>query len=371
MLEQLFFELIRVSVGTQDCLTRTPMTDEWDQLYKMAEKQSLIGVCFVGLQRLGANADDGFAQIGMSEMQFLTWMGMTAKIQQNNEYVNLKCVELQKKLSSDGIESSILKGQGVAQSYAPDLRMLRQSGDIDVYVECGMEKAVAYVQRIVPTNEVNHKHVQMHVFKDCEVEIHFIPSELHCPWQNKHLQNFFACHDGKEKISLAEAGEIMIPELSFYVVHLLAHSYRHLFGDGIGLRQVMDLYFVFLKLQNVAESVNMEEIKQVVHRTGMDKFASAIMWVLDKVFNLNMDVMPWKPSARDGQFLLGEIMMAGNFGKYDARINRKGETRGGRFWRVSKQNWRLMRFSPWEVICTPLWRIWHFCWMRSHGYTQG
>lgn len=83
--EKLFFELIRVAIGTQDSLSQLPSNKEWKALYDMAMKQSLIGVCFAALQRLGADADEGFTRIGMSEMLYLTWMGVTAKIQQKND----------------------------------------------------------------------------------------------------------------------------------------------------------------------------------------------------------------------------------------------------------------------------------------------
>lgn len=72
MTETLFYELIRVAIGTQENLSRLPSEHEWGRLYKMAEKQSLIGVCFAGLQRLGADSDVGFARIGMSKMLYLT-----------------------------------------------------------------------------------------------------------------------------------------------------------------------------------------------------------------------------------------------------------------------------------------------------------
>lgn len=71
-IDSIFFELIRVAIGTSDSLSQTPSNKEWEALYKMAEKQSLLGVCVAGLQHLGGNTDDGFAQIGMSEMLYLT-----------------------------------------------------------------------------------------------------------------------------------------------------------------------------------------------------------------------------------------------------------------------------------------------------------
>lgn len=367
-MNDLFFELIQVAIGTRSYLSHTPSADEWGELYAMAKKQSLVGVCFAGVQRLGANADDGFSAIGMPEMLYLTWMGMAAKIQQRNEVVNRQCVELQARLSADGFQSCVLKGQGVAQQYGEHLFMLRQSGDIDLYVDCGMKKAVEYVQKIAPTNEVNHKHVQLHVFSDTEVELHYIPAELHCPWKDKPLQKFFDDWNAVETVKMPNGQTIFVPCAEFQVVHLLTHAFRHLYGDGIGLRQMMDLYFA---LKNLPNGVDQSAIRRVVEAAGMTRFAEATLWVLQKVFNLSMIGMPWVPNPRNGEFLLNEIMMAGNYGHHDERINKTGESRWGRFWRVTRQNQHMMRFSKSEVLCTPLWRIWHFVWMRRQGYTQG
>lgn len=48
----LFLELIRVAIGNQECLSRTPSKAEWAELYAMSKKQSLVGICFAGLQKL-------------------------------------------------------------------------------------------------------------------------------------------------------------------------------------------------------------------------------------------------------------------------------------------------------------------------------
>lgn len=51
-LSSIFYQLIRVAIGTQETLSRPPSGEEWRLLYDMAKKQSLIGVCFVAVQRL-------------------------------------------------------------------------------------------------------------------------------------------------------------------------------------------------------------------------------------------------------------------------------------------------------------------------------
>ena len=93
-LYSLFFELIRVSVGTQAKLSRIPSRIEWQELYKMAKKQSVIGICFAGLQKLRADSDLGFSKINISKALYFDWMGNAFTIQQKNEMVNRDCREM-------------------------------------------------------------------------------------------------------------------------------------------------------------------------------------------------------------------------------------------------------------------------------------
>lgn len=364
-LYNIFFDLLRVAAGTKDCLSCSPTKQEWVDLFELAKKQALVGVCYFGLKRL--NNTNPVDSVNLTKALYLQWMGLSAKVQQRNETLNAQCESLLNQLSSVGIDSCVLKGQGVATMYG-NLSMLRQSGDIDLYVSCGMKKTVDFVQSVSPTNEINHKHAQLHVFADTEVELHYIASELHCPWHNRHLQTFFRQYADVRSVALATGQQISIPCYEFNLVHLLAHAYRHLFGDGIGLRQMMDIYFA---LRSKPETCNQDAIRMALKSSGMEKFVGAVLYVMRRVFGFQDSSWLCPINVNDGEFLLSEILKAGNFGHHDDRFNRKQESRGQRFWRVTKQNCRLLVFSPWEVICTPLWRIWHFVWMRSHGYTQG
>ena len=50
------------------------IAEEWKRLYDMAKKQSLVGVCFAGVQRLVDSEKEDYC--GKPEMLYLTWMGM-------------------------------------------------------------------------------------------------------------------------------------------------------------------------------------------------------------------------------------------------------------------------------------------------------
>lgn len=369
----MLFELIRVAIGTQDNLSQLPSRAEWGELYKQVKKQSLVGVCFAGLRRLGADADGGFSRIGIDEKLYLTWMGMAAKIQQRNEVVNRQCVDLQKRLSSDGFRSYIMKGQSVGSLYGGHLSGLRQSGDIDVFLEGGLEKVLAYARTFGQTTKVNELEMHVDVFPDTVVEFHYRPFIMRSPMRNRRLQRFF---ESKRNECMANrvvlpngAGEIVSPTIEYNLVHLLVHTYHHLFTEGVGMRQLMDYYFVLKSLQKSDNKENVKEnTKKVVHDLGLDRFASALMWVMQHVFEHSIISVPWTPNQRDGEFLLNEIMLSGNFGKQDERQRGLYDSKWNSFWIVNSKALRLARFDHWMWFWGPLWRMYHFAWRKLKGF---
>lgn len=300
---------------------------------------------------------------------------MAAKIQQRSETVDSQCVTLGKELQKAGLDYVVMKGQEVGRYYH-ELSALRQSGDIDVWItNKGRKEVVAYAVSAGCCGEATHQHVHFHPFVDTEVELHYIPAELHCPWYDRNLKRFFRSQ--VKGFRMGECG-YMVPTLEFALLHQLAHSFRHLFGDGIGMRQVMDFYFTLQEAWR-RDNVDWESVSCAIRTTGMKTFAEAMLWIMREMFgmtesnlstlNSNLEI---SPNEQLGRFLLNEVMLAGNFGHTDERIKRgSNESAWHRFWRVNKQNLKLMRFSVWEVLCTPPWRIVNYLWMRSHGYGMG
>ena len=344
----MLFELIRVAIGAQDCLSHSPTADEWGKLYEMAKKQSLVGVSFAGVQKLVAQQQEP------PEMLYLTWMGMAAKTQQRNETVNRQCVDLQKRLSADGVRFCILKGQGAGLRYPSNLYMLRQSGDIDVWMAGGMEQVMRYVNGIAPTDEVNGSHVQLHIFGDTEVEMHYVPMRLGNRLANKRVRSWLL---DQEEVQMSHKvpfmdGALNVPTDEFDIVYQMLHIYKHLFNEGIGLRQLMDYYFV---LRKGVDGEGRSRVRKVVSDFGLDKFASALMWVLQKVFGLNPIYMLCSPNPRDGKFLLDEIMQMGNFGYGDGRFSlNKEDSHLIRFWQSCRSKWRFISHFPSEVLWQPI-----------------
>ena len=123
----LFFELIRVSVGSCCKLSLIPSDKEWKGLYLMAQNQALIGTCFYGIKQLPAEQ-----LINLPLQLKMKWLGETVSVQKRNDVMNQRCLQLQRRLNEEGFNSCILKGQGVASIYSIELSRLRQPGDIDL-----------------------------------------------------------------------------------------------------------------------------------------------------------------------------------------------------------------------------------------------
>ena len=363
-INNIFFELIRVAIGTQDHLSRLPSEAEWEELFEMAVKQSLVGVCLVGLQKLGADADDGFLQIGMSEGLYLDWMGVAAQINMTNETVNQQCVELQKRLAADGIRSSIMKGQAVAMLYGEELCGFRQSGDIDIYVDCGREKAIEYARSIQGDVDWDYKHLHLKAFDDTEVEMHYVPEVLLNLRKNRKLQKWFKEPEAASSM-FRESGDLVCPSVEFNLFYILLHTYRHFLYEGVGMRQLMDYFFV---LRNVeVDEPKRQRAFKTIASFGLTRFASGVMWIMKDVFGMCEQLLLVEPDEEEGRYILNEVMTGGNFGHHDERLaddRTHGKMRSIK--RILKHNLHLLTHYPGDTLWAPVWIVYHWCWKKLY-----
>ena len=70
----IFFSLI-------DILCHHPSTEEWGELYRMAAKQLLVGVCFAGVRRYMETAQQRDEKKNISQKLYYQWQGVAVRIQ--------------------------------------------------------------------------------------------------------------------------------------------------------------------------------------------------------------------------------------------------------------------------------------------------
>lgn len=359
----LFFELLQIAIGNRKELTRQLTDDEWASMYGICEKQALLGIAFAGVEKLPKEQYPPFDVLA-------EWVHDAQVTKDRNELLNKRCHEVCKILDRDGFYSCILKGQSNLANYPEKLRESRTVGDIDVL--CwpkepmkGYMDVIRYAHSISPEVmkgekiEVLYHHVDWE-YQGGIVEIHFRPSYFNSPWYNWRFQKWWR---GTVYPIEDDLGIITAP-VSFNVVYQLVHIYRHLFNEGIGLRQLLDYYFVLRKVRD-----DRFEIMRVVECFGMKRFAAAVMYVLQTVFAMPDEYLLWSPDERRGRFLLNEIMLAGNFGFYDERnVIDAHESYLKRFIRRQKRFSRFLIQYPSEVIWGPYFTVKQRLWRVMHGW---
>ena len=146
-------------------------------------------------------------------------------------------------------------------------------------------------------------------------------------------------------------------------MHQLLHAYAHYVYEGVGLRQMMDLYFAQVAfLERMPQ--NMEEVLGLFRRLGLMKFVAGTQHIVHEVFGLSEDALLCAPDTKEGQLLLREIEIGGNFGQYDKRNNVKEESFVHRALRRFERRWRMVRFDPLGTIIMPFSRLSLEIWMR-------
>ena len=357
-MEELFFELVRISLGQRVNLSHSPTQREWKGLFAMAGKQALLGVCFAAIRQLGQQKQHLHNEL------YFQWLAVAAQIQERNEDMNRHCVELQRQLYEAGFKSCILKGQGVAMNYPETLNMLRQPGDIDIWVEGSKDKIIEYVMTKAPTKEFDQKHIHFHIFDNTDVEVHWKPVEPDNPRMRRVLDLYFrqeAEWQFGNKVSMGDGTEMTVPTNDFQLTHQLLHVYRHYLYEGVGLRQLMDCYFTLL----VCNDEERQKVMALMERLKMMWFVGAVMWVFCEVFSISREKLLCATNEKEGRRLMETIMEGGNFGQGDHRNNAKGESSLHRFWRRMERKVQLFRYDPLGTLLFPFERVKLELWMRK------
>lgn len=187
------------------------------------------------------------------------------------------------------------------------------------------------------------------------------------PIHNRRLQKWFeekAPEQFRHEVELpatddTDENRICVPTREFNVVYLLSHIFRHLLQEGVGLRQIIDYFYLLLKAET-------GELTITLRYLGLWKIAGAVMWVLSEVLGLEEKYLIAPKDERLGKMLLSEILNGGNFGRHDLD-NIKADNQLKKNWQRIRRDIRMMRYFPSECLWEPVFRVYHFFWRCFHA----
>ena len=345
MATNVLYELIQIALGNRNQLSRKPTAKEWHGIYGVVMRQAVVGIAFAGIEKLPK-------ELMPPQMLLFQWIGTAEQIKQQNKHVDAQTAKIWRQLKDDGLEAAILKGQGIATLYGLELGALRQSGDIDIWVKGGYEKVCDYVQQTIPTDDLAYHRFHYDFFDDTEVELHHRPTLMRNLLDDRKLARWYNSF-GADSFEYLEDKGFAVPPMEFNRVFILTHIYRHFLFEGIGLRQVIDYYFV-LKANGGKDK---EEVAKILKELRLTRFAEAVMWILHTQLGLEEQYLICGINEKEGRFVLSEIEQTGNFGRADSRFKKMSKVR-----RMTKHGIHLLLHYPSEVIWTPIWLLYHRVW---------
>mgnify|MGYP000346298992 CR=1 FL=1 len=358
------FRFLRFSLGLEGEVKDLPDGRQgcfdWDACYQFAKRQTLVGVLFDGIQRLPK-------ELAPARPLLLRWLSDSESIRRRNMRMDRASAYIYNKVCAAGFRCCILKGQGNALLYPHPSS--RTPGDVDVWVMANREELRHIALSLTEGDgsslqeSLNHMGLTVH---GVSVELHSTPVLLNSPLHNSRLQKWLKRNVDLQCSNVVElpddAGEIAVPTQAFNVVYQLLHLYHHYFYEGIGLRQIVDYYFVVINDEALMIRDNLQgELK----RLGLWKFAGAVMYVLHEVLGLPEERMIAPMDERRGKLLLAEILSGGNFGQYDERYGFGRSLFGHNMQRLCRDI-RFVRFYPAEALSEPIFRAWHFFWRMKN-----
>ena len=363
----LIFAFLKYSLGGKVDMNNVVVDMNWQQLYSFASKQSLHGFCFYGIERLGKEYPEELKRNPIERELLMTWMGKAQQIHRQNRKVNLVASKLFSMLREDGLRCCVLKGQGNALMYPNPYS--RTPGDIDVWIDASKERIMEYTQKKFELgDDIRLQHLETSL-DGVPVELHFFPCSMNNPIYHARLQKWFrrnADLQCSHIVGLPDgAGDITIPTSAFNVVYQLCHLYHHFFDEGIGMRQIIDYYYVVSML-----NVNCEMLtwlpKDLKH-LGLWKFAGAVMYVLHEALGLSEKKMIAPMDEKRGKLLLAEILNGGNFGQHFTKYGGfTHQSMGKKYFLKIWRNMHFVRYYPTEALCEPFFRTWHFFWRMKN-----
>lgn len=354
-MQELFLELIHVAVGNQDRLSRCLSDKEWSTLYAMSEKQTMIGICFRGIQQLPQEQKP-------SAGNYYNWLAATTQIQQQSEMHRKVICKVARHLKARGINAIFMKGLTCASRYPqPELR---QCGDIDFVVRSeDFEKTLGALEEIgTVDHSLIHEHHGMAWVDGVTIEPHYKIHNYQNPKNDKTMRKLQKAVLNAPACYVDIAGEqIRVFPQVFEGMFLVSHMVNHVYEEGLGLRQVLDYYYWLGHFDG-----DKEMFFALLDKMQMRRAARIFGLICENYIGLEKGKGCMEPaSEKDIAFadkFIQDIMAVGNFAS-GIRSELTSPTKS--YWWVTKRSLRLAYLCPSEAYWWPVSKMKRYIWKKT------
>lgn len=348
--QQAFLALVRGGLWETEVQLLPYRDIDYNEIYKLAQEQAVVGLVAAGLEHVHDSI--------IPKEVILTFIGDALQLEQRNIAMNEFIKLTVDRMHAAGIDSMLVKGQGIAQCYERPL--WRACGDVDFILDNNnYTKAKAFLMSQADSFEeeiVSRKHIGLIISGWC-VELHGslkggVSEKVDC-FLEKQLNLSFKSNRTRSWIN--DNTEILLPEVNDDIIFVFTHILQHYWGNGIGLRQICDWARL---LWSYEKSIKRELLECRLSMMGIKSEWMAFANLAVDYLGLPRDFMPLYSSnsrwTRKATHILCYIYKVGNFGfkKNNDYLNRKAVfiRRGISLLRYTKDAVRNITIFPKDSI---------------------
>lgn len=307
-----FLELVRAGLwadteSTNLGIHRFTESVDWEEVYQIAEEQSVIGVVLAGIEH---------SYVKPPQELLLQWIGEVQMLEQQNKAMNQFIAKLIERLRNADIYTLLVKGQGIAQCYERPL--WRSCGDVDLLLSNdNYEKAKKFLTpqaEHVDPEDTSIKHLGV-TMVDRIVELHGTMYTEISRRVNKGIdavQND-CLYGGNVRSWNNDGTTIILASPDNDVILVFTHILEHFFVEGVGLRQVCDWCRL---LWTYRDSLNYGLLEKRIRKMGLMTEWKAFASLAVDVLGMSREAMPMYDSrfSVKGERVLARILKSGNMG---------------------------------------------------------
>lgn len=270
--------------------------DEWNEVYRLANEQTVAGPVFQGICML---EEDAMPPTDLLEL----WVVQVEHIEQASRHMAEIIDEIITFLHEKSLHPLLLKGHGIARMYEHPLQ--RSCGDIDLYLhDDEFEKGVAAFKEkgITPKKMPDNAYILK--WKNIEVELHNRVFDIYNP----------CCQKDIRKQTEAEGHDGIYPTPLMNLLILNTHILKHIIGPGVGLRQLSDMARAMYFLDGQYDKdIYLQKCKD----WHISKWSDQLHAILVKYLGLPTRYLPTAcEDIQPDDYILQKILKGGNFGKH-------------------------------------------------------
>lgn len=339
-------QLMRIATGNATQFNSLLSANEWRELLCLSIKHGVVGIAFSAIEKLPKE------QVPPLDI-LMEWSAFVDYKEKKNRLLNSVSVQMCRMLESDGKRACIIKGASVGTLYPDPLR--RDAGDVDVWMAGGYDTVSEYVRQRFQhsAGDSSGHHISVTLGK-VQVEVHFVPAELYSRRHNRYLHTYYKAIEERpwNRRASLDAGAITVPEPDTSLVIVIVHMFHHWAFEGIGMKHVMDCYWL-LKHVGSAAPQEAEEAKaaamRVFKQVGITAFVAALMYVMQQIGMDEADML-CAPNAKQGKRLLSDILATGLVTSHElAAGTYSHESKPHKFFRRLRRIIKMMPMAPTEM----------------------